>query len=501
MTIQAKLAAISAALCAIGFMAMTALGAESHWWGILLTHAAEGAMVGVLCDFIAVRNVFLQAQTNFDGLAVSLGNVVARDLLQVEALLADPSARVTDTWKQHIKPQLIEKLVAVDIRGWVVGSGDGGDARPAASVARVIANSLEQVADSDRLAKSLADVIQASASRLTLADIGLSQDAGKLEAQLSEAWKRAPRSKVIAWMVELDVRAELFDSGAGASPLTTKRARKVVADCIRAANSDANTLKRLRAAVLAKVPGFKGVVAPLFVGDDDVKGWLADLAAAVESNADNNDELGQALLTYVRGYLDGWHKQPASLRAAAASDVVDAVAPTVIKHLATALAAAAPHTTLAPVAEWVADHARIQKGIRSLAVWVRKLPYTPSGPSTGFGSVAADVALEWLEAWHGLAESIRRKAVSDLVGAFEPYVLEAIASAAQGANGGDLQAKVATLVTARIRAAGKENLVDMLRAQAGPKLDWIKVNGLVYGAIFGATTGLVALGIGAAFHK
>lgn len=136
-----------------------------------------------------------------------------------------------------------------------------------------------------------------------------------------------------------------------------------------------------------------------------------------------------------------------------------------------------------------------------LAKWIRRLPYAPTTPSVGVGAVAADVALEWLDAWHGLAESIRRRAVNDFIGAFEPYVLDAISGAAAGANGADLQRRIATVVTDRIKASGKENLVSMLRTQAGPKLDWIKVNGLVYGALFGAISGLVALGIAAVTHR
>lgn len=501
MTPQAKLAAFSAALCGVGYIALAATGTETHWLGALAAHAFEGAMVGVLCDFIAVRNVFLQAQSNFDGLAESLGNVVARDLLQIEALLSDPAARVTETWKKQVRPQLVDKLVEVDLRGWLVGTGDGGDARPGPAIARVVAGCLEQIGDSDRLAGRIADVIQESAGSLTLADLGLPRDAAKLEAQLTEVWRRTPRAKVVEWMVSLDLRTELFENSAGSSPLATVRARKVVADCIRHANRDAKTLGRLRNAAIEKIPGFKGMLAGWFVGGSDFAEILGKVADALETSADSNSELGQAALAYVRGYLDGWHQQPAGLRVAAAGDVVDAVAPTVIKHLAEALAAAGPKVEIRPAVEWLTDRQRIQNGIAILAKWIRRLPYAPATPSVGVGAVAADVALEWLDAWHGLAESIRRRAVNDFIGAFEPYVLDAISGAAEGANGTDLQRKIATMVTDRIKASGKENLVSMLRTQAGPKLDWIKVNGLVYGALFGAISGLVALGIAAVTHR
>jgi hypothetical protein len=136
---------------------------------------------------------------------------------------------------------------------------------------------LEQIGDSDRLAGRIADVIQESAGSLTLADLGLSRDAAKLEAQLTEVWRRTPRTKVVEWMVSLDLRTKLFEGSAGSSPLATVNARRVVADCIRHANRDARTLGRLRNAAMEKIPGFKGMIASWFVGGSDFAEILARL--------------------------------------------------------------------------------------------------------------------------------------------------------------------------------------------------------------------------------
>jgi hypothetical protein len=494
MTKPAQAAAFGAIVCTIIIVALSAIGLESTWWGALLLHASEGAAIGVLCDFIAVRKVFNEAGEKFDSLAQSLGEVVARDILKVESLLSDPHESLKTQWTKAVKPKLIEQTVQLDLRDWIIGVGsNGSDARPAASLCRVVATCMQQVADSERIAGSIALVIRNGASRLTLSDLGLARDPNEVEATLSHVWNRTPRSAVVNWMVTLDLRAELFGGGPS-NPLMTERARMVIAACMREVNADESRLELIRLAALKAIPTgawfFEKLITARKFGE-----FMNGLADGIERGGEANNELRQAALAYARSYLDSWHKQPVAVRAAAAESVIDAVAPTVIRHLSSELARMAPTTTLEPVADWLADVSRVQARIKSLATWVQRLPQSSSGATSGVADVAAEFALEWLEAWHDLAESVRRRAVTDLVNAFEPSLLDTLSNVAGNANGAELQRRLSQMIADRIRSSGRENLVDMLRTNAGPNLDWIKVNGLVYGALFGLVSGGFTLGL------
>ena len=74
---------------------------------IILRHGFEGAMVGGICDFIAVKSVYTAAREHFPSLRDNTTRIVIQDMVQVK----DQIEHFSDLRQQLSKPEHQEQFV------------------------------------------------------------------------------------------------------------------------------------------------------------------------------------------------------------------------------------------------------------------------------------------------------------------------------------------------------------------------------------------------------
>ena len=74
MTRPAKIALGIFTVSFIGFLLACLLPAPQNlkWLAFIIEHACEGAMVGCICDFIAVKQVYTKAEEKYESLTAGV---------------------------------------------------------------------------------------------------------------------------------------------------------------------------------------------------------------------------------------------------------------------------------------------------------------------------------------------------------------------------------------------------------------------------------------------
>ena len=98
MTRPAKIALAIFLVSFVGFVTVCVVSPPTSlkWLFFILEHAFEGAMVGCICDFIAVKQVYTKAEEKYESLSAGVSNTVVRKMIRLEELLQ--SSKQLDTW-------------------------------------------------------------------------------------------------------------------------------------------------------------------------------------------------------------------------------------------------------------------------------------------------------------------------------------------------------------------------------------------------------------------
>lgn len=246
MTRPARIAATimaTATIILVASVVAVRLVHEPRWLLIVMTvirHASEGALVGGICDFIAVKAVYSKARTNFRPLVRGVSETVVKDFVGVRKQLAsatlmqaklfsDENLRTVREWlraalppkrvlREHayrlwddsIRVRTARWLATVDVQAELLGANSGGEvgALNAPEVRETVARCLDVIAKDRELAEDMVESLRTLADGTTLTDLGIPTEPDALTKLLEEVWRGAPRKKLIGWLIEIDLRAE-----------------------------------------------------------------------------------------------------------------------------------------------------------------------------------------------------------------------------------------------------------------------------------------------------
>ena len=226
MTKPAKLAYFLMGIALLLFVATGYLqgSALPAWATILLKivhHGSEGALVGGVCDIIAVRNVYEKSKAQFNSLTQETSDLVVRNLIGVAELtksttaleqwLARPEAKewITEQlevwlpdraelnehldllWKDSLEDQVVQWLLDVNVHELLLGSLEETSDDVSASqkvgllqshlLRSVFAEELDQIADKEELAEAFVQSVRRIAAALTLEDLGVPAEPERME--------------------------------------------------------------------------------------------------------------------------------------------------------------------------------------------------------------------------------------------------------------------------------------------------------------------------------
>ena len=234
MTQPAKIAYILMGLALIVFLGTSCVlnYSFSPWVAVLikvLHHGSEGALVGGICDIIAVRNVYEKAEAQFSSLTQETSDLVVRNLIGVAELTKSTTAleqwlerpeakewiteqletwlpdredlndRLDVLWKENLEQQVVQWLLDVDLHELLLGSSKDrskegqDDVKPGLLQSKVLrsifADELEQIADREELADAFVQSVRNVAAALTLADLGIPADPEQMKHLFQELWE------------------------------------------------------------------------------------------------------------------------------------------------------------------------------------------------------------------------------------------------------------------------------------------------------------------------
>ncbi len=261
----------------------------SRPWLEVLRHALEGAFIGGICDWYAIRKFYSKIEKNHAALAAGVSKTVVGDMIQPEQVLSELQAQLSD---------------------------------PA-------------------FARDLAEQV---ASRIP--------DRGSLSHFLDEVWQESLREPVVTWLVELDPRAQLRSTRAPnvldddevrsalRRALSTTAARQDLAEGLYGA-----LVERYGTQVLWEppLPGVSPVtlerILRRLVSPDDLVRLLRRTIERVlgdrEAQAETSPPVVEpALVAYGEAYVETWRGWEEHERRTAAEALVDRLAPEIIDALA-----------------------------------------------------------------------------------------------------------------------------------------------------------------------
>lgn len=257
-------------------------------WFPVARHALEGMFIGGICDWYAIRKVYVKVEQNHEALAAGVSETVVRDMIQPEQAVEALRARLADP----------------AFRGELAG----------------------QVA-----------------SRIP--------DREHLLHFLAEVWRESLRSPVVGWLVRLDPRDQLRTTRAP-NVLDTAEVREALHRALTATVTEPELASGLYGALIERygaqvvwvppLPGIRAVtvetVLRRLLSPDDL---VRILGRSVERLFEEPDAarpapsgaLESAVKDYVDAYVATWHSWPEQEREDAAFALVDRLAPELIEAL------------------------------------------------------------------------------------------------------------------------------------------------------------------------
>ena len=432
-TRPAKIAICILLVSIIGFICIGLFPAPKEWIWLtyILEHAFEGAMVGGLCDFLAVSQVYKKAEENYVSLTEGVSRTVVREMLQIDDLmrssenidawLADPEHLISiqkqlqqaipeddelkelveNIWIEHIHEPLCtwlvksnpQKLLHNTQEGEKIGMLDMPEVR------RSLALCMQHVAEDEQLAERSIHNLRDVAGQFTLVDLGLpsqKDDINELARTIWSRWKEA--------------------SGAGA--VQNFLADKVIRVLVPAVaqSIDTLTIHDILGPTLSK----ENLQVALNVGAKRI---------AQPSEEEIPDQLMEAVLNYFDAYLEAW---------------------------------------------MLLTDAQKRKAVEELVVRVQPK----------MTSLLYEVVLELRDEFLKLQSLKEQVWIENIVS----YLTDSLHK--KSTDFGD---KAEALVTERLQELGPKEFRMRLQRRTQEPLDWIKVNGTGFGFVIGGLAGGVSL--------
>ena len=440
----AKLAWVLLICAALGFIVLSlviGLNPEYPYLKVLsvLRHGFEGALVGCICDIIAVKNVYSKARENFEPVVENVSRTVVLDMIRIRGLiervqrLDDLQSEENQQWFQlqlqelmPSKESIAEKidvfwtqslweesanwLANIDFHPILTASSDQSMRLLEVPELRDTLATLMETATEDReLTSEMLKRVQALGSSFTLSDLGVPAEEEKLEQLLVDIWEHWKRHQP-------DRSGNLKDSAQ--DWLIQKGLTRIAVSC----------------APVVSQTTIVDVLKPI-LNEARVTETMHDLAKRIRVNpASESDDRSQepnlydSLVLYLGALADAWSTLPQKERQQTMLALLDAWKPVVL-------------SLLVDVLWWLRIKLMQPEDILAMPKFQHMLTHLSTQ----------------LEA---RSESIEERAVDSL--------------------------------QERLKALGKDGFVAMLQRNTQTQLDWIKVNGTLFGFLMGLCAGALA---------
>lgn len=433
MTKPAKLALSILCVSVTGFVCIGVFPAPQKWVWLtyILEHAFEGAMVGGICDFLAVSQVYKKAEENYVSLTQGVSKTVVREMLQIDDLmrstegidswLSNPDnlrslqqqleeaipenqelkVLVEQIWDEHIYEPLCTWLVKANpqklLHNTEEGEVEGMLDMP--EVRRSLALCMQRVAEDEQLAERSIHNLRDVASQFTLVDLGVPAQKEEINVLARMIWSRWKEA-----------------SGAGAvQNFLADKVIRVMVPAI-AQRIDTLTIHDVLGPTLSK----ENLQVALNVGAKRI---------AQPSEEEIPDQLMEAVLNYFDAYLEAWTLLEDDQKSKAVEELV----------------------------------VRLQPKMTLLLY---------------------EVVLELRDEFLKIQSLKEQVWIENIVG----YVKESLHE--KSTDFGD---KAEFMVTERLQQLGAKEFRDRLQRRTQEPLDWIKVNGTGFGFLIGACAGALSL--------
>ena len=433
MTKPAKIAISILIVSLIGFF-VVALSPKTDTlrpWMFILEHGFEGAMVGCICDILAVRQVYIKAEENYERLTKGVSKTVVREMLQIDALLTssndieqwlqDPknlqfiqqklreilpednqvNVLVEEIWDQRIHTPLFEWLLHANPQT-LLHNPDPNEKKGLLDLMEVrtaLALCMKRVAENDELADRSTTNLKNMADNLTLVDLGFPSSQEELDVLARTIWSRWKQVGKVG----------------GIQNFLADKVIRVLVPAI-AQRVETMTLLDILGPTLSK----ENLQLALERGSERV-GHLSD--------DDIPDQLTEAVLNYFDSFLEAWNLLEDKQKKRAVEEVLLQMRPKVIVIIA---------------------------------------------------DVVIDLRMEFLK-----LQSIQEQ---EWIVEILEYLIRTLQDRSHGF--GDQAEQV---VTDRLQQLGPKRFRDMLQKRTQEPLDWIKVNGACWGFLIGAIAGGLSL--------
>ena len=410
---------------------------------IILRHGFEGAMVGGICDFIAVKSVYTAAREHFPSLRDNTTRIVIQDMVQVKEQIENFS----DLQQQLSKPEHQEQFVTAvqqlapsknriesvihniwstqvrpHLAQWMIDYRFEGTAKQFTTrheintplFRRAAVELLRDVANQEQDNTQLVERLRKLASDVTLHDVGVPSEPAAVRHLLEKLYQQ--------WS-SLDSDANLDNKPFWAKAGHTLLTQSIVAFSPAIAQKVQTTT-------------LEDTFKPLLT-EETLKDTLLSLAEKIEHPSqiealESNDDLLADIVSYWLVFVRAWEDLDPSLRA----DIVDEL----IRIVET------------PALAMIVDQ-----------VWtIRMNLLDPQNILEQEGTQAILTTLS--DTLKAQAENIEQQSIKALQTQFDEM--------------------------------GQDNFVEMIRRNTKTRLDWIKVNGSGWGFVLGAVVGAIGLVLG-----
>jgi len=257
-------------------------------WFPVVRHALEGMFIGGICDWYAIRKVYVKIEQNHEALASGVSETVVRDMIQPEQAVAELRGRLADP---AFRGELASQLAS-------------------------------RIPDREHLGHFLEGV-----------------------------WRESLRAHVVGWLVRLDPRDQLRATRAP-NVLDTQEVRGALRRALAATVAEPELASGLYGALIERygtqvvweprLPGLRPVtvetVLRRLLSPDDLVRILGRTVERVFATPDDerpepSGALEAAVKDYLEAYVVTWHSWPDDERQIAAEALVDRLAPEVIDAL------------------------------------------------------------------------------------------------------------------------------------------------------------------------
>ena len=402
---------------------------------IILRHGCEGAFVGGICDFIAVRNVYSTARRYFPGLRDNTTRIVVKDMIKVRQQLEDVSQiqevlsspeyqvqfvelleeafpskddvnhKIRDVWMQTLRPPLEDWLLNYTFKGTPRQFTERHQINT--DIFRQTGGALlREVANQEDENALFVSHVRQLANDVNLHELGIPSEVEGVKHLLNKVWEQ--------WKTLSEEENPNFWS----------RMEKTLAE--RVINS-------LSPAIAHKVQttSLEDALSP-FLSEEALQGSLIAFAEKIEEPSatelfTNNSDLLEDIVSYWFVFLHAWETLDEEYKREFIQEVMNIIEPSMMNWL-------------------------------TVQLWeMRTQLLSPQ-------------------------ELLEREVTQQLLGVITQYLKE---------QSGQVEETSIALLQAEFDRMGADGFVTMLQKNTKRQLDWIKVNGSAWGFFLGLVVGII----------